>query len=412
MADDESTVVVIGGGPGGLMVAERLAAAGRGVVVVDRMPSAGRKLLLAGRSGLNLTHSEDLDVLLDRYGVERPRLERAIRAFPPAALRAWAEGLGEPTFVGSSGRVFPTSFRATPLLRAWLRRLTDAGVEFRFRQRWIGWDGERRAVLRGPDGEVSTLSADAVVLALGGASWPRTGSDGAWVAPIAATGIEVRPLGPANSGVAVHWSPEFLSRCEGAPLKNLAVRVASHPAVRGELVVTRLGLEGGPVYTLGRAIRGELAATGTSTLLVDLLPDLDVPGVIARLGRRRPGDSTSSGLRRVFNLDTTSRALLRECVAAVPADTARLAAVLKSVPVTVTGVGSIDRAISTAGGVSLEEVDDRWMLRRLPGVFATGEMLDWEAPTGGYLLQATFALAIEAADGVESWLTERAGATW
>jgi uncharacterized flavoprotein (TIGR03862 family) len=418
---EPATALVVGGGPGGLMAAEVLATAGLRVTVVEHMPSVGRKLLLAGRSGLNLTHSEPNDELLARYGTQRQHLEQAIAAFGAADLRAWCAGLGEPTFVGSSGRVFPQSFRATPLLRAWLQRLDRLGVAIVTRTRWTGWgrlpDGSidpRRITVRtvgDDDGStVRELSADVVVLALGGASWPRVGSDGGWTAVVRDAGVEVHPLRPANCGVRYQWTPAFIGRHAGSPVKNVAVAMAGGPtghptaAVRGDLMITDDGLEGGPAYTLSAAVREAIDRTGSATLLIDLHPDLTQAEVATRLERRRPKDSLSTALKRTLGLSPTAVALLREvCGDTVSRDTATLAALVKAVPVVVRATASIDRAISSAGGIAFHEIDESFMLHHLPGVFVAGEMLDWEAPTGGYLLQATFATAVAAAQGALRW---------
>ncbi len=418
---EPATALVVGGGPGGLMAAEVLATAGLRVTVVEHMPSVGRKLLLAGRSGLNLTHSEPTDELLARYGTQRQRLERGIDSFDAADLRAWCAGLGEPTFIGSSGRVFPQSFRATPLLRAWLQRLDRLGVVIVTRTRWTGWgrlpDGSidpRRITVRtvGDDSAtVRELSADVVVLALGGASWPRVGSDGGWASVVREAGVAVHPLRPANCAVRCEWTPLFVGRHAGSPVKNVAVTVAGDPAaaVRGDLMITDDGLEGGPVYTLSAAARDAIDRTGSATLLVDLHPDLTVADVVARLQRRRPKDSLSTVLKRTLGLSPTAVALLHEvCGPSAPRDSAALAALVKAVPVVVRATASIDRAISSAGGIAFDEIDESFMLRRLPGVFVAGEMLDWEAPTGGYLLQATFATAVAAARGALRWMAHDA----
>ena len=401
------TAVVVGGGPGGLMAAEVLASAGVRVTVVEHKASAGRKLLLAGRSGLNLTNAEPLEVLLARYGPQREQLAPAIRAFGPDDLRAWCEGLGEPTFVGSSGRVFPVSFRATPLLRAWLRRLDALGVTILTRTRWTGWapgpDGApdpRRPTVEHADGRPEELDADVTILALGGASWPRVGSDGRWVEVVRAAGVEVTPLRPANCGVELDWSDAFRSRFEGVPIKNVRASVQGEDTggVRGDLMVTAAGLEGGPVYACSAAVRSAIDRDGAATLLLDLHPDLSAEALAGRLGRRRPKDSLSSVLRRAAGLPAVQVALLHEVIESpLPRASADLAALLKAVPVRIGRTASLDRAISTAGGVAFDEVDERFMLRRLPGVYVVGEMLDWEAPTGGYLLQATFSTAVAAA---------------
>ena len=396
------------------MAAEVLATAGFLVTIFDRMASPARKFLLAGRGGLNLTHTETLDSMLDRYGPARPQLEAAICAWGPDELRSWCASLGEPTFVGSSGRVFPQSFRATPLLRAWLRRLGDLGVLLRARHRWVGWAQDGRTLrFAAADGTPLEITPGGpVVFALGGASWPGSGSDGGWVEPFRLAGVAVQELRPSNSGVITGWSPVFAERFAGVPLKNVAVSVAgdSHPAVRGDAVVTHQGLEGGPVYAVSGALRAALDAAGRATLLVDLHPDLTHAAVAKRLERRRPKDSLSTALRRSLGLDSVAIGLLREATAnAVPTAAAALASLVKAVPATVTTTAGIDRAVSSSGGVALDEIDDRFMLRRRPGTFVVGEMLDWEAPTGGYLLQATLSSAVAAAHGALDWHAEQIG---
>jgi uncharacterized flavoprotein (TIGR03862 family) len=388
------TAVVVGGGPGGLMAAEVMAASGLQVTVVEHMPSVGRKLLLAGRSGLNLTHSEPIEQMLLRYGPQAARLEPALRAFDGEALRAWSAGLGEPTFIGTSGRVFPRSLRATPLLRAWLRRLDELGVRIETRTRWLGWsDG---ALLFEHAGEQHAAVPEVTLLALGGASWPRVGSDGGWVSLLRGAGVVVHDLRPANCGVRVAYSNSFALRQQGEPLKNVALSVDGVVA-RGDMVITTSGLEGGPVYALSAPIRAAVDR-GRAVLMVDLQPDLSVAALADRLGRRRPKDSLSSTLKRTVGLRPPAVAWLREMVdTLLPTDPGELAVLLKAVPVRLDGVVPIDRAISTAGGVSMDEVDEHFMLKRMPGTFVVGEMLDWEAPTGGFLLQATFATAVAAA---------------
>jgi uncharacterized flavoprotein (TIGR03862 family) len=395
------------------MAAEVLATAGLAVDVYEHMPSVGRKLLLAGRSGLNLTHAEPLDHLLARYrGAEL--VADAVRAFPPGALREWCAGLGESTYVGSSGRVFPTSFRATPLLRAWLARLAELGVRVHVRHRWLDWaaaaDGRpdpRRPRFRSPDGSPLEAPADVTVFALGGASWPRVGSDGGWVEPFGAAGLDVRTPRPSNCAVDLDWTEHFRSRFAGAPLKNVALRVSGGTAVRGDATVTATGLESGPVYALTAEIRAELDTQGSCRLTVDLHPDLDVAAVAVRLRSRRPKDSTATALRRALGLSPIAVALLREATAnSLPTDAAELAALVKAVPLTVRALAGLERAISTAGGLALAELDDRFMVRRLPGTFVAGEMLDWEAPTGGYLLQASFSTGVAAARGAVAWLAD------
>jgi len=394
-------VVVVGAGPAGLMAAERLAPVCR-VTVVDHMASAGRKLLVAGRGGLNLTHTEPLEQFLDRYGPARPLLEPAVSAFTPDDLRDWSAGLGQPTFVGTSDRVFPESFRATALLAAWLERLDQLEVELRFGLRWTGWGGTG-PVFAAPDGTTTEMAADATVLALGGGSWTRTGSDGTWVDTFAAAGIEVAPLRPSNCGFTVAWTPYFVERHAGDPLKNVQLTFGDRTA-RGEAMLTDDGIEGNAVYALSAALRDSLDAGESTVLVVDLRPDLSVEALTHRLAARRPKESTSKWLRRAAGLPPVAVALLRESRPGLPDDPAEMAELVRACPVTLTGAQPVDRAISTAGGISFNQVDDHFMLRARPGTFVAGEMLDWEAPTGGYLLQATFSTAVAAADGVRRWL--------
>jgi uncharacterized flavoprotein (TIGR03862 family) len=405
---DGTTAAVVGGGPGGLMVAEVLALAGVHVTVYEHMASVGRKLLLAGRSGLNLTHSEPLEVMIGRYGRAASRLEPALRAFDAAALRAWSADQGEPTFIGTSRRVFPSSMRATPLLRAWLRRLDELGVLIETRVRWTGWDHDGRVLMRHADGRTTSVSADVVVFALGGASWPRVGSDGGWVPLFREAGVDVRSLRPANCGLIRGWSADFIEHHGGEPVKNVQLSVGDVQA-RGDIVITATGLEGGPVYTVSSAVRDEIAGGSLGLLTVNLLPDQSATQVAQRLGQRRPKDSVSTSLKRTLRLSPTAVAFVREVIdgplSTVPET---LAALLTALPVGIDDLASIDRAISSAGGVSLDEVDDRFMLCRRPGTFVVGEMLDWEAPTGGYLLQATFSTAVAAARGALDWLDDRA----
>jgi uncharacterized flavoprotein (TIGR03862 family) len=416
-----TTARVIGGGPAGLMAAEVLARAGVAVTVHERMPSPGRKFLLAGHGGLNLTHSEDRDRFLARYGSSAARIAPMLEAFGPDDLREWCASLGEPTFVGSSGRVFPAAFRATPLFRAWLARLDELGVVIERRTFWSGWAGAAAnsadaLLVTDPDGHTSEVTPDATIFALGGASWPMLGSDGGWVAPFATRGVEVTPLRAANVGVRIEWSAIFAERFAGTPLKNVSVTVRGprgtslNSPARGDAMVTKTGIEGGPVYASGAAIRDALDSAATNpaarcVLEVDLRPDLAVGQLADRLQHRRPKDSASNWLRRSIGLDPASIGLLREAGAGkLPDDLATMAALVKAVPVVVTGTMPIDRAISTAGGIAWSEVDEHLMLRRLPGTFVAGEMLDWEAPTGGYLLQASFSTGVVAARGALAWL--------
>lgn len=385
-----TAAIVIGAGPAGLMAAEQLAAAGCRVTVYDRMPSVGRKFLLAGRGGLNLTHSEDPDAFLARYAEAAPALASMVRAFPPSALRDWAAELGEPTFVGSSGRVFPKSFKATPLLRAWLRRLGRAGVVMHTRHQIAGFGADGRPIIHDATGQPVQVEADVVVLALGGASWPRLGSTGHWVDMLAARGISVRPLVASNCGFESAWSDMFSARFAGTPLKPVALSFGGRE-VRGEAMVTAQGLEGGAIYALSAVLRDAIAAEGEAVLNIDLRPDLDVDGLAQRLSRPRAGQSAATFLRKAAGLQPVAVALLREVSRELPADAEALARLIKAVPVRLTAPRPIERAISSAGGVRFSECDGGLMLSRLPGVFVCGEMLDWEAPTGGYLLQACFA---------------------
>jgi uncharacterized flavoprotein (TIGR03862 family) len=400
-------VAVIGAGPAGLMAAEVLAAGGAAVTVYDRMPSAGRKFLLAGRGGLNLTHSEDLDQLLGRYGAATARLRAAIEAFPPAALRAWSEALGQPTFVGSSGRVFPKAFKASPLLRAWLRRLGAAGVNLALRHRWVGWDARGRLLLDGPQGSV-TVEADATVLALGGASWPRLGSDGDWVAPLARAGVAVAPLRPANCGFVVAWSDVFRDRFHGQPLKRIALSFGGQ-TVKGEATITQTGLEGGAVYALSGVLRAAIEASGEAVIHIALRPDLTVADLVRRLAAPRAKQSLSTFLRKTAKLSPVAIGLLHEATRSAPGrlaamDSGALAGLVNALPLRLTATAPLATAISTAGGIAFAELDPCFMLRRRPGVFVAGEMLDWEAATGGYLLQASFATGAAAGRGALQWL--------
>ncbi|CCD85528.1 conserved hypothetical protein; putative signal peptide, flavoprotein [Bradyrhizobium sp. ORS 285] len=400
-------IAIIGAGPAGLMAAEVLAEGGARVTVYDAMPSVARKFLMAGRGGLNLTHSEELTAFLSRYREAAPWLAPAIRAFSPQQLRDWCEALGEPTFVGSSGRVFPVAMKASPLLRAWLRRLDVQGVRIELRHRWTGWDDRGHLIFDTPNGP-HTIAADAAVLALGGASWPRLGSDGGWVPILAAKGIAIAPLRPANCGFTVGWSDIFRDRFEGQPLKGIALSFGER-SVRGEAVITRTGLEGGAVYALSAELREAIAVHGEATLHVALRPDVDVADLIKKLSAPRGKQSFSNMLRKALQLSPIAIGLLQEAakiqglsLSSLSPD--RLAALINAVPIELTGTAGLTRAISSAGGIARDELDANFMLRRLPGVFAAGEMLDWEAPTGGYLLQASFATGVAAGKGALKWL--------
>lgn len=400
-------VAVIGAGPAGLMAAEVLSETGARVTVYERMPSAGRKFLLAGRGGLNLTHSESPGAFLSRYRDARARLLPAIEAFDANRLREWAVALGEDTFVGSSGRVFPKSFKASPLLRAWLRRLDAAGVAFRFRRHWLGWDSTGALSFAAPDGR-ETVTCDATVLALGGASWPRLGSDGSWVKLLADTGIKIAPLRATNCGFLVGWSERFREKFEGQPLKRIALSFVGETA-RGDAVITREGIEGGVVYALSAPIRETILRDGEAVVEAALRPDLAVDSLVKKLATPRGKQSFTNFLRKTAGLSPVAIGLLQEsavqsgtALSALPPD--ELASLINRIPLRLAGIAPVETAISTAGGVAFGELGLDYMLRRKPGVFAAGEMLDWEAPTGGYLLQACFATGAAAGRGAAQWL--------
>ncbi len=400
--DDEVGIAVVGAGPAGLMAAETLSTAGLPVTLYERMPRPGRKLLLAGRGGLNLTHSEDRESFLARYGAARDRLAPLLDAFPPTALCDWAHGLGQPTFTGSSGRVFPEALKASPLLRSWLGRLAGQGVRLCPRHEWLGWDAAGRLVFRRDDGSRLGVAPAATILALGGASWPRLGSDGGWVALLAEAGVALAPLRPANCGFTVAWSETFRGRFAGQPLKKVAVSFAGR-TVQGEAMATHYGIEGGAIYALSASLRDAIAAQGPVVVRIDLRPDLPAATLAGRLGRVAAGQSLASMLRKAGGLSPLAIGLLREG-GPVPRAPEALAALIKAAPLRLLAAQPLERAISTAGGVVLGELDDALMLRRRPGVFLAGEMLDWEAPTGGYLLQAVMATGRAAAQGVLRWL--------
>ncbi|CAO3449400.1 NAD(FAD)-utilizing dehydrogenases [Azospirillum argentinense] len=396
-------VAIIGAGPAGLMAAEVIAAAGRSVAVYERMPTPARKLLLAGRGGLNLTHSEALDAFTARYGAQAPLFAELLADLSPADLRDWATGLGIETFVGSSGRVFPVQMKASTLVRAWLRRLEGLGVTLHTRHRWLGWD-ERGALrfLRG-DGTETTVAPRATLLALGGASWPRTGSDGAWTELLAARGVDIAPLRPSNMGFEVPWSDHLRERFAGQPVKSVGLAFGDR-RLKGEFVITETGIEGGAVYALSAPLRDAIEREGWAALTIDLMPDLPESAIAKRL-RRRGAESLSTFLKKSLSLTGPRAALLREFTPASElSDPAALARHIKGLSMVLTGVRPIERAISTAGGVRLAELDDSLMLTRLPGTFVAGEMLDWEAPTGGYLLQGCFAMGTRAGKGVLGYL--------
>ncbi len=389
-------VVIIGAGPAGLMAAEKLLAENIAVTVYERMPTAARKFLMAGRGGLNLTHSEPQEKFLTRYGAAAKFLEPYINAFTPADLRAWCEGLGQETYVGSSGRVFPKAMKASPLLRAWLARLQQTGAKIHYGQTWRGWHDDYLAFADGAD-----VKPDAVLLALGGASWPKLGSDGTWVEILQKHGIDITPLRPANCGFKALWSPIFRTKFAGTPLKPVTLRCGDQE-VQGEVMITESGIEGGAVYALSSAIRTEIESKGKCTIALDLRPDITLPELQARLKKPRGRDTLSNHLRKAGGLSPVAIGLVNEVLhQRKGADPAILT---KSLPLTLNGTSGIERAISSAGGIALSEIDQHFMLRKMPGVFVAGEMLDWEAPTGGYLLQATFSTAVQAAKGITAFL--------
>ncbi len=406
--DTGRSVAVIGGGPAGLMAAEAASGAGARVDVYDAMASVGRKFLMAGKGGLNLTHSEPRPAFLSRYGARRAELESVLAGFGPDALRAWARGLGVDTFVGSSGRVFPAGMKAAPLLRAWLHRLRAAGVRFHVRHRWCGWEADGALRLTTPQGE-RAVRADACVLALGGGSWARLGSTGAWVPLLAARGVRVLPLRPANCGFDVVWSGHFRGRFAGRPVKPVVLAHTGADGVesrqQGEFMVTATGVEGGLVYALSARLRDEIEAKGAALLHLDLAPGRDLARLAQELSRQRGSSSMSNHLRRRAGITGVKAGLLRELLPAGEfADPLRLAAAIKALPLRLVAPRPLDEAISSAGGVAFEALDQRLMIAALPGVFCAGEMLDWEAPTGGYLLTACFASGRAAGAGAAAWL--------
>jgi hypothetical protein len=404
-------VAVIGGGPAGLMAAEVLSAGGVQVDLYDAMPSVGRKFLLAGKGGMNITHSEPHADFLQRYGARHAELADWLAHFDAVAVREWIHGLGVQTFVGSSGRVFPTDMKAAPLLRAWLHRLRAAGVQFHMRHRWLGWEDEQLQFAT-PDGKM-LLQADAVVLALGGGSWARLGSDGAWLPLLQQRAVPVNPLRPSNCGFDTDWSEYFSSRQAGQPLTTVAIASTDANGLQvrrqGQFVVTATGVEGSLIYALSAALREQIAANGSTTIYLDLLPDFTAARVHEEVTRPRGARSMSSHLQSRLGIKGVKAALLRECLSAEQfADTAQLAAALKTLPLVLKRTRPIDEAISSAGGVRFDGIDGTSaMLLALPGVFAAGEMLDWEAPTGGYLLTACFASGRAAGQGALTWLSAR-----
>lgn len=390
------TIAIIGAGPAGLFAAEILSAAGCAVTIFDRKPSAARKFLMAGRGGLNITHSEDLDIFLTRYGAAQEFMTPLIRAFTPTDMRTWCAGLGQETFVGTSGRVFPTAMKSSPLLRAWLGRLATQGVRIEYNRTWTGWD--HHGALTFDDGK--TIHPDATLLALGGASWPGLGSDGTWAHILRAKNIPMTPFAPSNGGFAVNWSDYMREKHAGTPLKNIRLRHGDNN-VHGEIMITQSGIEGGAVYALSASIRNAIARDGATSVFIDLHPHLSDGDIAKKLAAPRGRQSTSTFLRKTLNLSPLGIALLHESGADITAAT------IKSCPLTLIAPMGIDRAISSAGGIALSAINDAMLIQSLPGVFAAGEMLDWEAPTGGYLLQGCFATAHAAAHGILGFTASR-----
>lgn len=407
-------LAIVGGGPAGLMAAEAASAAAIKVDLYDAMGSVGRKFLLAGKGGLNLTHGEPFARFVGRYGERREEVARWLRDFDADALRAWAQGLGVETFVGSSGRVFPADMKAAPLLRRWLHRLRASGVTFHMHHRWLGWTDDGALRFAAAEGE-RTVAADAVVLALGGASWPRLGSDGAWVAPLRDSSVAVAPLQSANCGFEIAWSGHLRTRFAGAPLKSVAAHWVDRHGVaqarQGECVLSEYGIEGSLVYAIGADLRERIARDGEAMLYLDLAPGIPQAALAERLGQPRGRHSLGDWLRRRAHLDAAKCALVFESAdKSVLADPEALAARIKALPLRLRAPRPLAEAISTAGGVRLEALDEHLMLRVRPGMFCAGEMLDWEAPTGGYLLTACFASGLLAGRGAVRWLEGSAGA--
>ena len=404
-------IAVIGGGPAGLMAAEAAISRGACVDVYDAMPSVGRKFLLAGKGGLNLTHSEPAEKFLARYGARRPEIQPLLTGFGPDALREWARGLGVETFVGTSGRIFPSDLKSAPLLRGWLRRLRQGGVTIHVRHRWSGWDENGALRFATPQGD-RLVSADAVILALGGGSWPRLGSDGAWVQLLAERGVPIKPLRPANCGFDVNWSQHLRRRFAGHPVKPVVVSgmtlEGNEFRQQGELVVTATGIEGGVIYAVSAWLRDEITAKGVAHIRLDLAPDRVLSRIINDLSRPRGSRSMASHLKRCVGIEGVKACLLRELVPKQDfSDPAILGAAIKALPIQLIAPRPLEEAISTAGGVAFESLDARLMIGTLPGVFCAGEMLDWEAPTGGYLLTACFASGHAAGAGAVAWLQSR-----
>ena len=399
-------VAVVGGGPAGLMAAEVLSAAGVNVDLYDAMPSLGRKFLMAGKGGMNISHSEPMDLFLSRYGARRCSIEPMLVDFSPQSVRDWVSGLGFETFVGSSGRIFPSDMKAAPLLRAWLRRLRSSGVNFHVRHKWLGWADDSHTLLSfsTPEGH-RTIKVDAVVLALGGGSWKQLGSTGEWVPILANRGLVVAPLKPANCGFDVSWSEFFSDRFSGQPLKSVRVSFKNDKGARvtqqGELIITKKGVEGGVIYSLSALLREEIAKSGFAVITIDILPDKDLPTLIKQLSKNQGKNSMANHLRKCLGIEGVKAALIREVIEPLDYKVLnRLCECIKSLPITLVSTRPLDEAISSAGGLPFEALSEHLRVGSMPEVFCAGEMLDWEAPTGGYLLTACFATGRAAALGV------------
>jgi hypothetical protein len=405
------SVAIIGGGPAGLMAAEVLCQGGIKVDLFDAMPSVGRKFLMAGKGGMNITHSEPLHAFAGHYGSREKNITPLLESFDPKALRAWIHTLGIETFVGSSGRVFPREMKAAPLLRAWLHRLREAGVSFHMRHRWLGWDEHKALRFATPDAE-KLIQADAVILALGGGSWAHLGSDGLWIPLLEQRGVSVAPLKPANCGFDTNWSEHFSTRFSGEPIKTVVLSYTDIAGIehrkQGEIMITAGGIEGGLIYALSAGLRDSIAENGNVQIYLDLLPGKDEQQVVNEIAHPRGSRSMSSHLQSRLGIKGVKAGLLRELVSAEAyADPKRLGAAIKHLPLTLIAPRPLNEAISSAGGIVFEALDQQLMIRKLPGVFCAGEMLDWEAPTGGYLLTACFASGKAAGHGALNWLKSR-----
>src|SRR5215216_5593338 len=396
-------VAVIGGGPAGLMTAEVISARGVKVDVYDSMPSVGRKFLMAGKSGLNITHSETFEQFVSRYGKRQAQIEPLLKKFGPDQLRQWVHGLGIDTFVGTSGRVFPVGMKASPLLRAWLKHLTDSHVTFYLHHKWRGWNADQSLRFETPAGD-KALNPEATVLALGGGSWSRLGSDGMWVRWLEQAGTQIEPLKPSNCGFDVAWTPHFRERFDGHPIKSVVFSFESFRQ-QGEFIITKEGVEGSLIYAASALLRDEIEARGSAMMTLDLAPDRSLAWLIERLSKPRGSRTMASHLEKIVGIKGVKAGLLREFMSKEDfANPARIAYFIKNLSVPLIATRPLDEAISSAGGVKFESLDNHLMLRSQPGVFCAGEMLDWEAPTGGYLITACMASGYTAGQGVLKWL--------